>query len=71
MARKEPDPAVASEPLVKVEMDIAEADDGGSALIQIRVRSSAADACSKVTRAIELAVRTACEEADQPSYRVN
>jgi hypothetical protein len=51
-------------------MDIAEAEGGGSALIQIRVSSSAPDACSRVTKAIELAVRMACESAGEPVRRV-
>lgn len=71
MAPEDPDPAVAPEPLVKVEMDIAGTEGGGSALIQIRVSSSVPDACSRVTNAIEAAVRTVCEGAGEPVRRIN
>jgi hypothetical protein len=74
MAPQKSDPAVDSEPTVKVDMDIAESlpsAEGGRNLIQIRIWSASEDARTRVTKAIELAVRTMCEDTGEPARHMS
>jgi hypothetical protein len=73
MRGKQPATSSTPEPIVKVDMDGIDSPTGPTGecrtLIQIRIHGTNEKACTKVTKAIELAVQAVCRGDDEPPHR--